>query len=203
MWWQYILVFLGAFLFDVVPFPFPPAYTIMTLLQIIFDLNIWLVVIIGVLGSVGGRYTLMLLSSRLASKYLDPKKSEDFQLLGAKMKESKWKGQLMVLTYSLLPLPTTPLFLGAGASKLNPIYILPAFFIGRLVTNALAVHMGSFAEESIQTIIRDSFSLKSLMSIVISILFFLAMFAIDWKALVMDKKLVFNLGIKRKTTQEG
>lgn len=175
----------------------------MTLLQIIFDLNIWLVIIIGVMGSVGGRYTLMLLSSRLASKYLDPKKNEDFQLLGAKMKESKWKGQLMVLTYSLLPLPTAPLFLGVGASKLNPLYILPAFFIGRLVTNALAVHMGSFAEESIQTIIQDSFSLKSLISIVISILFFLAMFAIDWKALVMDKKLVFNLGIKRKTTQEG
>lgn len=201
MWWQYILVFLGAFLFDVIPFPFLPAYTIMSFLQIIFNLNIWLVVIIGVLGSVGGRYTLMLFSSRLASKYLNPEKNEDFQLLGAKMKESKWKGQLMVLTYSLLPLPTTPLFLGAGVSKLNPLYILPAFFIGRIVTNGLAVHMGSFAEESIQTIIQDSFSLKSLMSIVISILFFLAMFAIDWKALVMDKKLVFNLGIKSKTDQ--
>lgn len=202
MWWQYILVFLGAFLFDVIPFSFLPAYTIMSVLQIIFDLNIWLVVFIGVLGSVGGRYTLMLLSSRLANKFLDAKKNEDFQLLGEKMKESKWKGQLMVLTYSLLPLPTTPLFLGAGVSKIKPLYILPAFFIGRLVTNSLAVHMGSFAEDNIQTIIQDSFSLKSLVGIVISVLFFLAMFTIDWKSLVKDKKLVFNFKNRRATLEK-
>ena len=29
MWWQYLLVFLGALLFDIVPFPFAPAFTIM------------------------------------------------------------------------------------------------------------------------------------------------------------------------------
>jgi hypothetical protein len=52
MWWQYALVFLGAFLFDVVPFPFPPAFTIMVFLQIVFDLNVWLVILIGVAGSI-------------------------------------------------------------------------------------------------------------------------------------------------------
>ena len=195
MWWQYILVFLGAFLFDVVPFPFPPAYTIMTLLQIIFDLNIWLVVIIGVLGSVGGRYTLMLFSSRLASKYLDPKKSEDFQLLGAKMKESKWKGQMMVFLYALLPLPTTPLFLGAGISKLNPLYIIPAFFIGRLITNTFALHVGVYAKETIDTIIHNTFSWQSIMSIILSFILLFALFFVDWRALIQKKKLVIDFKI--------
>jgi hypothetical protein len=31
MWWRYLLVFIGALLFDAVPFPFPPAFTIMVL----------------------------------------------------------------------------------------------------------------------------------------------------------------------------
>ena len=40
MWWQYLLIFGGSLLFDVVPFPFPPAFTIMVFLQIMFKLNI-------------------------------------------------------------------------------------------------------------------------------------------------------------------
>ena len=48
MWWQYCLVFLGALLFDIVPFPFLPAFTIMIFLQLVFDLNIWTTICIGV-----------------------------------------------------------------------------------------------------------------------------------------------------------
>ena len=60
MWWQYLMVFAGALLLDIVPFPFPPAFTIMILLQITFHLNVWLVIIVGVAGSVLGRYILIL-----------------------------------------------------------------------------------------------------------------------------------------------
>jgi len=31
MWWQYLLVFVGALLVDVSPFPLPPAFTAMVL----------------------------------------------------------------------------------------------------------------------------------------------------------------------------
>jgi hypothetical protein len=43
------------------------------------------------------------------------------------MKKNKWKGILLVLAYSLLPLPITPLLVGAGISKRNTLYIIPAF----------------------------------------------------------------------------
>jgi hypothetical protein len=43
------------------------------------------------------------------------------------MNENKWKGVSVVLAYSLLPLPTTPLFLGAGISQINLLYH-PSFF---------------------------------------------------------------------------
>ena len=119
MWWQYVLVFIGALLFDIVPFPFPPAFTIMVFFQIIFELNVWTVIIIGVAGSVLGRYILLLYAPSIAKKYLKVSKNEDIQFLGEKMNENKWKGQLVILAYSLLPLPTTPLFLGAGISKIK------------------------------------------------------------------------------------
>jgi hypothetical protein len=55
----------------------------------------------------------------MANKYLKTSKNEDIKFLGDKMNENKWKGVSVVLAYSLLPLPTTPLFLGAGISQIN------------------------------------------------------------------------------------
>src|SRR5476651_489595 len=119
MWWQYLLVFFGAFLFDVVAFPFPPAFTVMVFLQIKFGLNIWLVIVIGVAGSILGRYILTLYIPFLAGKIFKPAKNEDVQFLGKKMKEDGWKSQMVIIAYSLLPLPTTPLFVAGGMAKIK------------------------------------------------------------------------------------
>ena len=40
MAWPYLFVFLGALLFDVVPFPFLPAFTVMIFLQVRYGLPI-------------------------------------------------------------------------------------------------------------------------------------------------------------------
>src|ERR1035437_6043841 len=149
MWWQYLLVFVGAFLFDVVPFPFLPAFTIMVFLQIMFDLNIWVVIVIRVSGSILGRYIVTLYIPFLAGKIFKSAKNEDVQFLGKKMKEKGWKSQLVIIAYSLLPLPTTPLFVAAGMAKLKVLYIIPAFFIGKFTSDATAVYFVKYASENI------------------------------------------------------
>ena len=87
MWWQYLLVFLGAFLFDVVPFPFPPAFTIMIFLQDFFGLDIWSVIVIGVFGSIFGRYLLTLYIPRLAQRIFKKSQNDDVQFFGERMKD--------------------------------------------------------------------------------------------------------------------
>src|SRR3954469_17266271 len=121
MWWQYLLVFLGSMAVDIVPVPLPPAFTVMILLQIVFNLNIWAVITIGVVGSVAGRYILTLYIPKISSKLFKQSKEEDVEFLGDQMKANRWKGQLVVLVYSLLPLPTTPLFIAGGMAKMRPI----------------------------------------------------------------------------------
>jgi len=195
MWWQYVLVFLGALLFDIVPFPFPPAFTIMMFIQIIFGLNVWAVIIIGVAGSVLGRYILLLYAPLLANKYLKESKNNDIQFFGAKMRDNKWKGQAIVLAYSLLPLPTTPLFLWAGISKLKPIYIIPAFIIGKFTSDTIALHLGKYASENIESLIENIFSWQSIASLVLSIVFLFCLFFIEWRNLIQTKKLVINYKI--------
>ncbi|MDQ2793829.1 MAG: hypothetical protein M3Y12_07465 [Bacteroidota bacterium] len=52
--WPYLFVFLGAFRFDVVPFPLLPAFTVLIFLQVRHGLSMWPVLFIGVAGSIPG-----------------------------------------------------------------------------------------------------------------------------------------------------
>src|ERR1700741_10134 len=99
MWWQYLLVFLGAFLFDVVPFTLPPAFTIMVFLQVVFGLDIWWVIVIGVAGSIFGRYLLTLYVPLVANRIFKKSKNDDVHFLGERMKDLGWRGQAAILAY--------------------------------------------------------------------------------------------------------
>ena len=195
MWWQYLLIFAGAFLFDVVPFPFPPAFSIMVPLQIMFGLNTWFLIIIGVAGSILGRYVLTLYIPLLADKIFKPKKNKEVQFLGKKMKEKGWKSQLIIVTYSLLPLPTTPLFLAGGMARIKPIQIIPAFFIGKFISDSIAVHLGKFASEKFEDIVSAALSWKSIGSLVLVILLICALLFIDWFSLIEKQKFKLNFKI--------
>ena len=188
MWWHYLLVFIGAFLFDVVPFPFPPAFTIMIFLQIMFDLNIWWVIVVGVAGSILGRYILTLYIPFLSGKIFKRTKNEDVEFLGKKMKEKGYRSQMVIIAYSLLPLPTTPLFLAGGMAKLKPLYIIPAFFIGKFISDAVTVHLGKYASEHTKSILEQASSWKSIASLVVGLLLICALLFIDWRSLIQEKK---------------
>ena len=194
MWWHYLFVFLGAFLFDVVPFPFPPAFTIMVFLQIVFGLNIWVVIAIGVAGSILGRYVLTLYIPFIAGKIFNPAKNEDVQFLGGVMKSNGWKSQIVIIAYSLLPLPTTPLFVAAGMAKMKPLYIIPAFFVGKFISDTILVHLGKFGAENAESILLGAISWESISSLALGLLLISALLFIDWRSLIQKKK--FNLNFR-------
>jgi len=195
MFWIFVLVFLGAFLFDVVPIPFPPAFTIMVFLQIMFDLNIWWVIVVGVAGSILGRYVLTLYIPFLAGKIFKKSKNEDVEFLGKKMKEKGWKSQLLIVAYSLLPLPTTPLFLAGGMARIKPLYIIPAFFIGKFTSDAITVHLGKYAAENVTNILESALSLKSIASLAVGLFLISAVLFIDWRTLIQKKKFTLNFRV--------
>jgi len=195
MWWQYALVFLGAFLFDVVPFPFPPAFTIMVFLQIYFHLNIWMVIFIGVAGSILGRYVLTLYIPYIAGSIFKPAKNEDVQYLGKILKEKGWKSQLVIVAYSLLPLPTTPLFVAAGMANLRPLYIIPAFFVGKFTSDTILVHLGKYGTENTEKMLQGAFSWQSFTSLAIGLLMISALLFIDWRTLIQQKEFKLNFRI--------
>ena len=122
-------------------------------------------------------------------------KNDDIKFLGDKMNENKWKGVLVVLAYSLLPLPTTPLFLGAGISKIKPVYIIIPFLIGKFTSDSIALHLGKFAVENQQDIIDNIFSWESIASFTLGFVMLFCLFFVDWRTLIQTRKLAFDFKI--------
>ena len=195
MWLKYFYVFLASAAVDIVPLPLPPAFVVMVLLQIRFNLDVWPVIIIGVAGSVLGRYILTLYIPKVAHHIFKPDKNEDVQYLGKKLKEKGWKSQLAILSYSLLPLPTTPLFIAGGMANLKPIYIIPAFIVGKFTSDAMAVFMGKFAAEHANEVLEGVVSWQSITGFLFGLFLVAAFLFIDWRSLLGDKQLRFNLRI--------
>ena len=193
--WQYLLVFIGALLVDVVPLPLPPAFTIMIFLQIRFDLNIWAVIVIGVIGSVIGRYILTLYIPKLSAKIFNIAKNKDVQFLGKKLKEKGWKSKAIILVYSLMPLPTTPLFIAGGMAKLKPVYIIPPFIIGKFISDMVAVLIGKYAAENTGNLVRGMVSWKTITGFGLGLILIFILVYIDWRSLLIEKKfrLKFNI----------
>jgi membrane protein YqaA with SNARE-associated domain len=195
MWWQYLLVFICAFAVDVVPFPLPPAFTFMILFQLLYKLNIWIVIVTGVSGSICGRYLLTLYIPMVASKIFKSSKNEDVQFLGKKLQSKGWESQLAVLLYSLLPLPTTPLFIAGGMAKMKPYYIIPAFVVGKFASDSLAVVLGSYAAVNTENLLLGMINWKSVLGLVIGLLLLFALLFIDWRTLIQQKKFTLRFNI--------
>jgi membrane protein DedA with SNARE-associated domain len=191
----YWYVFFACVAVDVVPLPLPPAFVVMVYLQIHYHLNVWMVIGIGVAGSVLGRYILTLYIPKIAHRLFNPAKNEDVQFLGRKLKEKGWKSQLAILSYSLLPLPTTPLFIAGGMAKMKPYLIIPAFMIGKFTSDSIAVFMGKYAAENASSVMDGIISVKSAIGLVFGVLLVFAFLFIDWRSWLQEKKFRMNFNI--------
>lgn len=197
MWWQYLLVFVLAFLLDVVALPLPPAFTAMLFLQMKYDLALWPVIIVGVTGSVIGRYVLMLYVPKISNKLFKPAKNEDIQYLGQNLKDKGWGSQLFIFAYCLLPLPSTPLFIASGIAKMKPYYIIPAFFVGKFISDAMYVLLGKYATENTMTLLQGVVSWRSIGGLFVGFLLIFILLFIDWRTLLRHKQVKLDFKIWR------
>ena len=146
-----------------------------------------------VAGSILGRYLLTLYIPLLSGRYFNASKNEDVRFLGEQLKARGWQSQAVIVAYSLLPLPTTPLFLAAGMARIRPLYIIPAFFVGKLSSDSVAVAMGKYVAQNLGSLRATALSWQSITGLAASLL--LALLFIDWRGLIQRRKftLVFNI----------
>lgn len=193
--WYYLFVFVAAFLVDLLPFLGPPAWTVMVFFQMKFDLNIWYVLIFGVLGSALGRYTLFLYIPYLSNRYIKVEKNEDLQFIGKKLEHKGWKIQAFVLLYTLMPLPTTTLFSAAGIAKIKAINIVPTFLIGKFTSDMIMVITGDYVANNTASFLNGLLTWKSISGIALGLLILCMLLFIDWRKLLIEKKFTLNFHV--------
>jgi membrane protein YqaA with SNARE-associated domain len=191
----YILVFLGSLVVDLVPFIGPPAWMVMAFFQVRFGLNIWLVLIIGVTGSAIGRYVYSAYVYLLSKRFIKPQKNEDLQYIGGKLANNSWKVQLFVFLYTLIPLPSTPLFTAAGCSRIKILYIIPSFFVGKFISDAIMVFTGNYVSDNIDRILHGLLSWNVLVGTFIGLLLVCLFLFTDWRKLLQEKKFSIHFNI--------
>src|SRR3954469_22628805 len=162
----YLLVFAGSLLVDIIPFLGPPAWSVMVFFHLKYHLNIWFVLLLGVLGSTIGRYLFTLYIPHFTSKVVKTEKDKDLEFLGNKLSGKPWQIQLAVFVYTLIPVPTTPLFTALGMAKVKPLKIMPAFFLGKFISDMYMVYAGKVAAENLNDILHGLVSWKTIVATV-------------------------------------
>ena len=191
----YLWVFLASLAVDLVPVIGPPAWTVMVLLLVKFDLDPWLVLAAGVPASVIGRYVLSLYTPWLFKKIIRRKKSDEFEFVGRKLRQRLWQSWSFVFIYSVSPLPTTPLFSAGGLAKVSPLHMVPPFFVGKFISDAVMLFTGRSAFTSLAELIKGTYSLQGVLVAVASLLVICAFLFLDWRQLIERQRLRFNVHI--------
>ena len=195
--WMYFLVFLSALAVDTIPVFAPPAWTILVFLLLFFHLNPWVVVIIGVTGSTIGRYILSIYIPKVSSALVNRREDENLRYVGTKLTKAPFTAAIFVFLYTLTPLSTTALFTAVGIARVKPWYILPPFFVGRLITDSVMVYTGKYAADNFSAWLHSQMSWQSVLIIIAGLLVIGAFLFIDWRSLLEKRKLRFHFKVLR------
>jgi len=194
---MYLVVFLGSLGVDLIPVMAPPAWTIMAFLLVKYHLNPWGVLAAGVPGSALGRYLFSLYIPKFSDRVIARRKKEELKYVGERLDRTLWRTWMFVLVYTLTPLSTTALFTAAGMTKINPLHIVPPFFIGKFISDAAMIAAGRYAAADVTDLAHGVFNLKTVIIGAVTLVVTAAFLFIDWHSLLIEKKLAFNFEIWR------
>lgn len=135
----YFLVFLSAVAVDSIPIFAPPAWPILAFLLVYYGLSAPAVILLGVVGTTVGRVILSTYIPWIGHKLVNHWECDNLKFLGQRMTQSRVGAFVFVFLYSLTPLSTTALFTAAGMARAPLVRILPAFFLGKLVSYSVLI----------------------------------------------------------------
>ncbi|PQJ12322.1 hypothetical protein CJD36_000760 [Flavipsychrobacter stenotrophus] len=167
----------------------------MVFFQMRYGLNIWMVLVAGVLGSTLGRYILSLYIPFLSAKIIKVQKNEDIQFIGQKLGNNGWRVQLFVLLYTLMPLPSTPLSTAAGMARIRTINIVLASFVGKFISDMIMVLTGDYVAKNAQAVAHGFLSWKTISGTLLGLILICVFLFIDWHKLLRENKFRLNFNI--------
>jgi membrane protein YqaA with SNARE-associated domain len=185
----YLVVFLVIFGVNVLPAFGPPTWSILVLYRLNAHMNTVALVLIGAVAAASGRYLLALGSRRLRNRFSE-RRRKSLEAVRQRLEGGRGKSIAALGLFALSPIPSAQLFEGAGITGLPLGRVVPAFFVGRLVSYSLYVAGASAVGRSSAG---DTFrhSLTDWRGIAVQIVFLVAvvlLVRIDWSDRLGAKK---------------
>jgi membrane protein YqaA with SNARE-associated domain len=193
--WPYLLVFFAALAVDTIPVFAPPAWILLVVLLVKFDLNPWLTIVLGVTGSTIGRYILTRYIPRVSSSIVNRREDANLRYIGSKLGRAKKSSALFVFFYTLTPLSTTALFTAAAIARIRPWHILPSFFLGRLINDGVLVFSGKYASTNLSDLVHGEANWKTVLTLLAGLIVIAGFVFVDWRRLLEHKQLRFRFKI--------
>lgn len=136
----YLVAVLSIFIANIVPVFAPPTWIILSLYKISNpELNIGILVLLGVIGSVAGRFSMYHYSKALG-KYVPQRFTGNLSQFKRAVEEKSGGLFFGSFIYSLSPLPSNYLFIGSGISGMKIIHTLTGFAFGRAISYLLLIY---------------------------------------------------------------
>ena len=189
----YALVFLIAFGFNILPVFTPPTWTVLAFFHIRWHLNLWILAVGGAAAAAGGRFVLAKAASGLV-RYFPKKYAENVEYLRGYLKKKEAAATGFAFFYAaVLPVSSSQFFVAVGLARLNLAFILPAFFVGRVISYAILGYSAGFVAARLDKLFAKYYGNALVIVLeVLSILVLWVLVKIDWRTLVEKHKLRFR-----------
>lgn len=193
--WGYVAVFLGGLAVDSIPVFAPPAWMFAVFVVTKWGLHPWLAAGFTAAGSTIGRGVLSRYMPKLTGRIFNRRENDNIAFLGKKLGGKYWTAFTFTLLYSLTPLSTTALFTAAGTARVDLLPILPAFLLGKFVSDGVMIAGGRRAVRGFEDILHGNSSPQSIATAALGIVLIATVLFIDWRTLLERRELRFQFRI--------
>ncbi len=191
---SYLILFLIAAGFAMIPLPLFPSWIVVAYLVVEFDLRLWLAIFIGALGTTVGRVILVAVSRVAGHRMLGRWSQDNLDYLHKRIEGAAGDMGIAVLLGASPP-PAGVLFILAGLMRVQLWLVAASVFIGRTIGYWISVGGTSLAAEPLANRLRDVVGPWSVALAVLIIAGVLVLaLRIDYRALLEDRKFRLHRG---------
>lgn len=166
---------------NIAPALMPATWTVLAYFYIRYDMNIFLVVIIGATMAAAGRIVLSNLSRTILRPRIGKKMRENLTALGLFLGKNRKLSIPLVISYAFLPIPSNQVFIATGLAGIEITPIIFSFWVGRLISYNFWVRAANRMFDNFEGLFTKHFARpESALVEIIWLILLMAISMIDW-----------------------
>lgn len=184
MFGTFLFLFLIVFVINVIPAFMPASWIVLAVFAINWHLPVPWVVLVGVTASTLGRTVLYHISDRYIKYFLSKRQRKNMDELGEILNERRNIMMPLIVSFSLLPVPSNHIYIAAGMARFNLETLTASFFIGRLVNYIILVSGADLVAGNASDLVGQSVtSLPAIILQVMGIVILYLITMVSWRSL--------------------